>query len=242
MIQATEPLHSPFLRVSPTEWEHKHLEPLSPAESEVMSMLVRVLSRGWGPRDRLAGKRKAVEIRPSLLSKHGARFSARTYRRALTRLMELGLVEVISTHRNARSVRPGRLWKTRNLSGCCPAQNRGNVARSSPLPSAPERTEDVKNKTMVQSTPVLSKPSPKKRPLRFRESECNTDRQEFQRIVGQLWKVNKRENPYKQANALLREHRLSFLLPIYREASSPTSGIGNPLGWIRVVVNRRGNR
>lgn len=244
MIQATEPLVSPFLRLKPTDWEHRYLAPLTNTESEIMRMVSRVLAIGWGPYDPLRGRRLSVALRPARMQGHGGRRSERTYQRAINRLVELEFLEITHTDgRGTRSVRPSQLWRTRQMAGSWRGEvspNHNGNHRLSPLAN---HTVDVKKQSSAQRAAVSTKTSdetPPNRPLKFKTGETPKDQTEFRSIVGRLWvQSGKNRQVYGQANALLRQHRVTFLLPIYREATSPTAGIANPGGWVRVVVNRK---
>lgn len=74
------------------------LDNLSCAEKEILSLVERVLIRGmgWGPGDRAKGMYRHIQLIPSRLSMHGRQHSCRTYQRAISRLMDLGLLRQTS--------------------------------------------------------------------------------------------------------------------------------------------------
>jgi len=67
---------------------------MSAAAIEILDMLARVLieGKGWGPKDRMRGKHRVVQLSPSRMSAHGQERNRRTYQRQYARLVALGLV------------------------------------------------------------------------------------------------------------------------------------------------------
>ena len=258
MIQAVDLQSAPrFLRVRPEDWKPHPPPKLSPAAREVLSMVRRVMVQGWNRFDPQAGKREAIPFRPELLSRHGARRSARTYRRALGELIGAGLIQVVGRQGRGRvrMIKPTPKLSTFKdpMSTVCPPSDSSNKHTNSHLgphrggtdlrlvrTEAAEQPSVMDEPSKDQEIPKETHPK-RKRPLRFKPQEPERQRREFSQLVHKLHRnrLTPKDNPYAQANALLRNHRLSFLLPIYREATSPTSGVANPGAWIRVVTNRK---
>jgi len=243
MIQAVDPLKTPFLRFKATHWKRKHLDPLPPIEQEVMGMISRVLVFGWGPSDRLKGLRISVPVSPSKMTRHGGKRSVRKYRSAISSLIGKGFLEVTGTgSRGIRFVRPSILWKTRgqgpsqgpsqvfsksfSTKGLNPVQNRtgGRLVR----------TEVAKQPSAISRLPKSSKPSP----IRFKTGTSTKAKDEFLGLVRVCFK-SAGSHAYAVANDQIKNHRLDFLLPIWREATSPTAGIQTPLAWVKSVVRKR---
>ena len=82
---------------------------LGRAEKELLGLVQRVLIRGngWGPADLLRKRRLSIFLSPKQLSKHGQKLSPRTYQRAASRLIELGLLTEVGRDKfNRRIVIP----------------------------------------------------------------------------------------------------------------------------------------
>lgn len=258
MIAETVPVQETFLRTNPTRWKRKHLGPLPPIESEVMGMVSRVLKSGWGPSDPLRGKRSDLLISPSAMARHGGKKSPRKYRAAISSLISKHLLVVTGLgSRGARIVRPSILWINR---GEGPSQGPSGVSCKT---ISSNRITPIENgtcrrlvRTEVRSTPVVSQPSKtgmkaktpvriksrSRLPLRFRTDTPTDKRSEFLGLVRSAYKVNQDGSVFAVANLQLKTHQIDFLLPIWREATSPTSGIQTPLAWIRIVTRRKAGR
>lgn len=244
MIAETIPLQTSFLRLKPSEWQRPHLDPLPPIQREIMNMVSRVISCGWGPSDPQKGLRLSIPLSPTRMSRHGGRKSRQKYSQAISALIEKKLLLVTGTDsRGVRHVKPSQLWINRGQ-GDSQGDGQGShkINKTIDLSSVQKGTYGRSKKTEAPKVPsVVSKPPKKGKnpPLRFREGTPTEKQSEFLGLVRICYQKHGRD-AYAVANSQLRNHRLEFLLPIWREATSQTSGVQTPLAWIKTVTRRKG--
>ena len=102
------------------------LQRLTKSDCEILTLLERALIRGhgWGPSDRYKGQHQELPLIPSQLSRHGQKYSIRTYQRTIKHLVAIGLllqvgvrldgirIYTVSWWRGVTTESPEGAWRT----------------------------------------------------------------------------------------------------------------------------------